>query len=351
MALLWIEGFEGFGSTGSVSSSSDMLRKYNTNRVDGFGTFVTGRQGGSSIAFNTDTTGFPRFSTPSLNAGGAIDTIIIGFAFYCGSLPSGDTDILRIVGEQSDYEFDLEISSTGELVANRRNSELGRSTTAGMTASNWYYIELKVFFDNSSGTVDIKVDGTSVLSLTSQDTLFGPVANVSGVEFWGANNGSYDFTYDDIYICDDSGSLNNDFLGDCVVSAIYPNAAGDDTDWTPDTGSNFQRVDEDPSDDDSSYVESSTSSDRDLYNYDSMPGSLGDIVGVQVNTKVRVTEVDPFTLKQVCKSGTTVSADSGSAVASNVYGHRERVLETDPDTSAAWTESGVNAAQFGIEVG
>lgn len=349
MALLWIEGFEGFGGTGTVPSENDMTRKYLTWRVATFGSLVTGRGGAGTFAYDTITTGNPYFQTPVLNQDGAIDNIIIGFAFKFDALPSGDTNMMYIITERQDYDINIQLSSTGEIVVERRGTELGRSTTAGMSATNWYYIEIKIFLDNSAGTVDVKVDETSVLSLSSQDTLYGPTANVAAVRFYGNNNATYHWTYDDIYICDDSGSVNNDFLGDCSVLAIFPNAAGDATDWTPDSGNNYERVDEAESDDDTTYVESSTSTDEDLYNYGSVSG-LSTIHGLQINTTLRETGAEPYSVYHSCKSGTTTSKGSAIPVGSVVYAHAERILEQDPDTSTAWILAGVNAAQFGIEV-
>lgn len=351
MTLRWVEGFEGFGGLASpIAAGNDISRKYQAFRVETFGTLVEGRQGVGSIAWNTNTTSNPYIQTPAINTAGAIDTIIVGFAWKCDVLPTGDVSILYLIEEYVDFGINMQISSTGEIVVERRGSELGRSTTANMTATNWYYIELKVFIDNGAGTVDVNVDGISVLSLTSQDTLQGTLADIAAVRFYGTNNGAWNFTYDDIYICDDSGSVNNDFLGDSIVTGIFPNAAGDDTDWTPSAGDNYAAVDEDPSDDDSTYVESSTSTDSDLYNYGSVSG-LGTVHGVQINTTLRETDVEPYSVYNVCKSGTTTSKGSTVPVGSVAYTHRERVLEEDPDTSAAWLMAGINAAQFGVEVG
>jgi len=349
--LRWVEGFEGFGGIGTISANNDISRKYLTYRVEGLGTLVQGRAGAGTFAWNTNTTGNPYIQTPALNTAAAIDTIIIGFAWKCDVLPIADTNILYFIEEYIDFGINVQITSGGEIVVERRGSELGRSTTAGLSTETWYYIEIKIFLDNSAGTVDVKVDENSVLSLTSKDTLQGALADVAAVRFYGTTDATYNFTYDDIYICDDAGSVNNNFLGVCMVSGIFPNSAGDETDFTPSAGSNYECVDEVVSDDDTSYVESSTSTDRDLYNYESMPGSLGDILGVQINTTVRETDVNIFTLKQPCKSSTTVSAGSAEPVGSTTYTHRERILEQDPHTSAAWIEAGVNAAQFGVEVG
>ena len=49
---------------------------------------------------------------------------------------------------------------------------------------------------------------------------------------------------------------------------LRPNAAGDETNWSPDSGSNYARVNESSQDGDTSYVERTSTIANDLYNID-----------------------------------------------------------------------------------
>ena len=77
-----------------------------------------------------------------------------------------------------------------------------------------------------------------------------------------------------------------------------------------------------------------------------------DIFGIVVKTEPRMTAFPgDLDLHQTVKSGTTTSDGDAFNIADDSYTSIQRVLETDPDTSSAWTVSGVNAAQFGIKTG
>jgi hypothetical protein len=341
MALLWVEGFEGFGTTGAPTPDID--RKYPvTNRTSFMAGIETGR---ISYALNTATTSNPYFQTPSL---GSITEIITGFAFKYSFLING-SGVCHVIDTNGALGCNLTLFSSGLLVFRRGSTRLATSVIA-LRPDRWYYIELKMTIHDTTGSAVLKINGAQQFSISGVDTKVGSVTTAQGFRYWGTINVNAAYTYDDLYICDTTGSANNDFLGSIRVDSILPNAAGDATQWTPSAGANYATMDENPQDDDTTYVEDSTSTDQDLYNYASMP-SVDTINGLQINTTVRETDVSDFTLKTLIKSGTTVSADSAQAIAGTSFETLVRVAELDPDTSSAWTESGVNAAQFGVEVG
>ena len=54
--------------------------------------------------------------------------------------------------------------------------------------------------------------------------------------------------------------------------------------------------------------------------------------------------------KTIARSGAT-EADAGTTHdAGGSYACYQDIFEADPDTSVAWTEAGVDAAEFGIEI-
>jgi hypothetical protein len=109
-------------------------------------------------------------------------------------------------------------------------------------------------------------------------------------------------------------------------------------------------VNENPCDEDTSYVEESTASVTDLYDYDALP-TLGDIYGLQINTVCRETDATTFSLITPIESGGTQYDDLAQIVGTTDWLTVIRLAEEDPDTSTAWTASGVNASKFGVKVG
>jgi len=341
MALLWVEGFECFGTTigNDPLPFGAIARKYlnvanETNMV-----MQTGRIGGFALLMPNAAT----FTTPSLTTN---DTLICGCAFR--NLGGVDYSLVILFdGGTKNINVRWE-DGTGELDIWRGNTLL--ETTSGLALSTdvWYYLELKAKTNNSTGSYDVELAGVSIFSASGIDTQDGSNAYSDNVRFFGATSQPQ---WDDIYICDASGSINNDFLGNSKVVAIAPD--GDDTaNWGTSTpnASHYANVDENPSDDDTSYVEENTTNATDLYDYEAAP-SLGTVHGLQINTMCRETDVTPFSLITPIESNGTQDDDSAQAISTTSFTTIVRVSEEDPDISAPWTDSTISAAKFGIKVG
>ena len=339
MALLWIEGFE---TCGTANPPDGLEEKYNTsNRVNLTDT-TTGRSGtGTAWLANTSASAYIQTATI-----GSTDEFFIGFAFRTEVL--ANQPICQIYDSSAALGLNLRLTASGELAVYRNTTLLGTSSGAGITTNVWYYIEWGGLINNSTGTYDVLVNEVNVLSGTGADTL-QTGATWGQVRFTGSAIFPHNFAFDDIYILDETGSTNNTFLGSVKVQGIFPDAAGDSTDWTPDSGSNYARVNENPADEDTSYVESGTSTDRDLYNFDAT-SNLGTVYGLQTNIRCRLTDANAFSLNTVVKSGTTTDVGSSQAIPSTSYRVLHNIYELDPDTSLAWVASDIDSAQFGFEV-
>jgi hypothetical protein len=344
--LRWIEGFEGFGSSAG-SAAVGVSGKYQSFDSDSDFTVRSGRTGGFSLEISGTST-LKGFQTPAL---ATMSTVYVGFAFKQAAF-NVLHNVLQLV-EGNISHGTLRVLTSGEW-RYHLGTEIGTTigTTSGFaaTANNWVYVELIVKIHDTLGTVDLVINGASALSFTNIDTRNAGNGVCDRVRFYGSSNGSDDPTYDDIYILDDTGSVNNNRLGAQRVVGIYPDGDGDSSQFTPSSGNNYAAVDDNAHDSDTSYVESTTSGDTDLYTYESV-NSLPNIKGIQINTTVRETDANIHTLKQVAKSGSTQSDGSAVAVGTPTFRTITRLMEADPDTSSQWTASGLDAAQFGVKVG
>lgn len=152
-------------------------------------------------------------------------------------------------------------------------------------------------------------------------------------------------------MADDTGDVNNDFLGDCHIEGSLPDGAGDSTQWTPSSGNNYQAVDETAPDGDSTYIESETAGHKDLYSHSDLTRITGSIVGVQVNMVGRLTKAaTPRTVKAKAKSGTAEGDGANYQYDSTDYRNAIGIFESNPDTTAPWTVTEINSAQFGLEL-
>ena len=204
MALLFIEGFEQYndelelgrgGWSGAFSSA--------------IGNIVTGRNGGKAME-NRGTLANVRHGFT------ATDFFVFGHAFRIQD-QLATLNYLTFYSPGNTSMIVLRITTSGELAILRGTTVLEETVGLNLGADIWYYIELKILIHDSTGTYDLVVDGISVLSDVNQDTRNGTPTEVNRFDFLGS--GTIDPAIDDIYILDDAGSDNVDFLGDVRVES------------------------------------------------------------------------------------------------------------------------------------
>jgi len=344
--LLWIEGFEGFGTTLNADPSPVGVvgRKYSVAHEDDM-RVATGRLGGYSLHYLIEAA--IALYSPGLST--TDDTLVVGFATKFSS--TGNTCYLMCMYDGGNaLGINLRIiPTTGELLIYRGSTLLKTTSGLGLLTGAWYYIELKVVCANSpNGSYEVRVGGINVLSATGVDTQVGAFAY--HYKFGMTTTAGLNPYFDDIYCLDGSGAVNNDFLGNMRVIALRPDGDTAANAWTRSGGAeNYDLVNEDICDDDTGYVESAVSTTKDLYTYDAVASLADSIKGVQINTMCRETDANSFSLVTVSKLGATESNSAAAAIGTTNYVTKTRLMETDP-TGNAWTIANVDAAQFGIKV-
>jgi hypothetical protein len=343
MALLWIEGFEGFGtSVGNAPSPTGIVEQKWTTSTESLMDIETGRLGGYSLQFTGAATSLIK-SGLTTNA-----TMIVGMAVKF--LVITDTyPFLRFL-DGATSGCGVYVTPLGELAVKRGTTSLGITSGLGIVTDTWYYIEFKVVCNDTTGSFELRVGGVSVLDDSGIDTKAGTHTYHDGVQLRIVEGAGEDTWFDDFYCLDGSGATNNDFLGNMRVIAIRPDGDTAANGFTRSGGAeNYDLVNEAPCDDDTSYVESGTSTTKDLYTYDAVSGLGDSIKGIQINTVCRETDANSFSLVTVAKLGTTESNSAAAVIGTTDYVTKTRLMETDPDGNA-WTISNVDATQFGIKV-
>lgn len=292
------------------------------------------------------------------------DTFIIGCRINAPrEIIQGTTDIFQLYDENRNITARLELYI--DMMMRCVGSEYSDYFTfdQGLRGRGVEgYLEWKVYLHDTNGTWEVRWNGDTIFSDTNKDTKYrGDTTGANRARFVSLNSTNTateeGFRISDIYICDDAGSVNNDFIGPCRVLTLHPDADGDDEDWSTSSGSDsYALVNEtSPADDDSDYIEDSTTGNRSLFTYDNVPTGMGsNIKGVQLCTLARITDATNYDLKNTVKSGSSLYYDSAVTIDQQSYTDMEQqkwIMETDPDTAAAWTESGLNAVQCGVEVG
>jgi len=350
MALCWIDGFDAYGAaTTEVCDSGRLGMRY--PRISYEGTYnnahvVVGRQLGNALQLSQY---LSYCETPPCTTG---DTVIIGIA-----AKRGHTDQFHIcrLRNAENSSFYLRSPNGGtELEAYRGATLLGTTSGANIDVGVWRYIELKVRWGINAGTFEVKVDGTTLLAETGQQTgeigesYYDRVALLSGFRHGMPSEPNPQF--DDFYICDTSGSVNTDFLGDRKVVTLFP--ASDESvnfETVLPAGDHYEAVN-DQALDDSSYVESSVVDTKDIYALDALPPNLGDPNGIQVVTTSRSTGHTFYDLVPTIKTNGS-EFDRDSIRTNSQYQGYNYLVEINPSTELPWTLSDLDNLQAGLKVG
>jgi hypothetical protein len=332
MSLLFMDGFDHY-------AIAALPLKWTT--VAGTWAAITG----SSTRFNfgqamyTATNGgYLRETFPST------DVIIVG-CNYQWSAGASQIQIIAFEDSAAAAQFDILRNADGTFTL-RRGTTAVLTTTRAILPAIWYNIQIKLYI-NGSGTAEIVIDGSSWGSF-SGDTQQTANANVAAVLFknTAANNGQ---TYDDIWICDDAGSMNNDLLGDVRVRTVWPAGAGNYTQWDPSAGSNYQNVDEATFDSDTTYNSTDTVDEIDTFNMSDL-GINGTIFGVQIDVVARKDDAGTAKIKGVLRTANpTDNLTTLENTLSTSYSLLREIWELYPDDSAAWEVADVNASEFGYK--
>lgn len=311
---------------------------------------TSGRRGGGALRLA------PSLTTSLRKDLVGAPTLIFGAAIRLGSF-GGSTygrTFLTFGGTAAQHVF-LAVTDDGTVQAYRKATSdvlLGATTAAAVPLGVYFYCELKVTVSATVGTLKVLINGATVLNLINQNTLGAGAAElVTRVTLAapGTNAGIDPTFFDDLYICDTQGAVNTDFFGDVRVDLLLPNADGTYLNFTPDTGTvHFSRVNELVADASTS-VASSTVGHKDSYQFADLAAVAGVIRGVQIVDAALKDDAGARSIAHLVKSGAT----EVTSVAIPLSTDRKlytTVQETDPATGAAWTQAGVNGAEFGIVV-
>lgn len=231
------------------------------------------------------------------------------------------------------------------------NVLLGSSSTA-VTADTWCYIEFHFLISDTVGVVQLKLNSTLVLDLSSQDTNVADT-NIKTVQFGippaggtpatNAGGGTCDFYYDDFIINDTTGSVSNSWPNGAGIEKLVPNADGNYTAWTSTGGAvDYTEIDDVTTygnlpDDDTTTILSSTLNQRTSVNL-SATTIAGTVEAIMLCTYAKNSAAGADEMGHgVRLSG--VDYESETFVPATTYGWQKKVVTLNPGTSARWTTS------------
>lgn len=340
MSLLFMDGFDHY-------AGADVLNKW-----DSIGSYSVAISSSYARSNGQGLRCYYSATKPNKSLGVNASTLIVGFAFYLGETGitnSTSTGILYFY-DDSTKQIMITVNSSGQIVVYNGDGTLLGTSTNTVSYLHWYYLEAKVSFHETTGTIDIRINGTSWLSLTSKNTINSVNEYANKVMIGAAYYDKYVY-FDDLYVCDTTGTKNNDFLGDVRIDTLLPNGAGNYTQWTPSAGSNYQNVDDAIAiDDDATYNSADTIGYKDSYTLTDLDALGTTIHGIQLNTTYRKDDAGTRGVQAFIRTNST-DYDQGDEVSLlDTYTQDQIIIEDNPNDSAAWEEADINALEIGIEL-
>lgn len=195
------------------------------------------------------------------------------------------------------------------------------------------------------------------LAIPITSALSAPLALTGGATYW---LGFITDTALAMYLND--ANLNGVKAANTYTSgapATCPTVTTGQNDWVvwgnvTGTTSNAYEVNQNPTPDsygDYSYVQSSTVGNEDLYNFPSLAVAPAQVHTVAIKGFIRDSDAGARTVTLNMKSGGTDGTGSAAAAQPlTTYGWMSSYFATDPNTSAAWTNTALNAALAGYKI-
>lgn len=338
MTVYLIEGFEGSPTTADYYSGK------HPRMSSGWSCNATGRWGGTDRYMKMGGGGSSASMTFDLSDVNP-STILCGWA---GGIFEGGNDTFDLFRLRDGTTNQIYMTWNASGYFQLRHGSGTEFARFYQPLSTWYYHEIKAVIDNTTGSLQWRVNGADIYNQTNIDTQNTANAYITQVYYYGfQSEGSF---WDDLYIAD-SGSL----WGDIRVQCIVPNGNGNSSQWVgqdADSTDNYLNVDEAPGsnpDDDTTYNESSTVGNKDTYACQDLAFSSGTIHAVQPSLFARKTDT---ATRQVCTvarlSGGTEEDGPTQSLATG-YQYWADIRTTKPG-GGAWTVSDVNNGEFGMKV-
>lgn len=341
MALLFMDGFDHY-------ATADLAKKYASVGSTSSVQSAAGRRGGGALRCTS--------SSPSVTKTlAASSSWVIGFALSVSIFPGSASAIAALL-DAGTIQCSLMVNPDGTLsvVRGASTAVTGGTSVAALSVGAFAYIEWKVTIADSisSGTCKVRINGVEVINVTTgQDLKSTANTTANQVRVGSASSLSVaQHDFDDLYVCDQSGSNNNDFLGDVRVDTLFPTADGNYSQFTPSTGTDHYVLVDEATPNTTDHNDGANVSDRDSYALGNLAALVSQTVyGVQVNAACLKDDAGAKSASTFVRSSST-NGDGASVALSTSQAYISQVYETDPNGAVAWTETTVNAMEAGVRV-
>lgn len=315
--LLWADGFSWIEAASGVSSSAQLANRYSS--VSGAPVTAVGELGRPCLKGPVSFTSAELANTPK-------SVYVVGFSLLVEGTAAGQINesLLEVKNGNNTGITIFSVATPSQergdfrLVVNDSQGRLVGDSVGPFLQNQWYYIELKI-----DGTdLEIRVSGYTAMRASLKAT---PLMDKVALGMASA------VSCDSLYVLDDAGLLNNDFLGPVSVDGLFALLEFENVGWTPVGGSSVSAL---------------RWLDGDTQRLDGSPGgsvsfrldpafrsSAGAIAGLFISYVAKDGNLDVVLNNTVLDSVSTTGA----------FEHRFAISEENPETRAPWSYSDMAA--------
>lgn len=250
-----------------------------------------------------------------------------------------------------DTQMQIAVKPDGAVIIWRGHMTTGVQVAASVPGvidlSLHQFVSAKCKIDNAAGEVIVRVNDTQVVSFSGDTQV---TANAYATNIWVGGrppNPSFSLHFSDFRVNDDSGAKNNSFPVPSRILCLFPTGDGVSSDYTRNVGaSDWEAVDEVQSDDDTTYIESSTVGHVSYFDVQDPVAFNAAVFAVAVNTIDKRDDVGARTARHKIRfgAGPTVSNGAAYSPAAAQYTNSQTIFE---DTIS---QSELDGLQIGAEV-
>ncbi len=302
--------------------------------------------GQSYRLYNTDNSSgviYTTFTMPS-----DLPTVYFRFAFKIDKASSSEITIAEMyegAGVQLHGKITL-IPSSGILRAYRSTNTLATSAAGVVSQQNWNVMEVMLTVADSGGRFVIKVNGVTVIDFTGDTRNLGTAGRTSQVRIGIITTlGTYANMYlDDIIFSDDA------WPGTGGLWVLPVTGNGDLQEWTASEGEQHACVSTLPADFTRFiYASGAVAGVDSNFEFANLPLTPTAIGAVMLVAQARAAAPGSVPVRTIAYSGATVA--NGATVGVDVGTITlTQIMDTNPATASAWTESAVNALKGGVGI-
>lgn len=346
MAIQWMDDFGSYGNTESYmlnglyaaletgNASFDLVTDPDVGATNIVGRFTDGTDNDYCVG--------PRkvLSSTVTTAGAAA-------RFWPASLPATNNAYPVFFSFRTNANariVDVGILSTGAIVARNFVTGVFHETTGPvMVANGWQHVEVKVVINSVVGSIEIRVEGVTVLNVTGIDTGTNGVAQVAFAGERNLTQGFPTFYFKDFVLWDGTGSYNNDFLGSVSVVALTPDS-DNSFNWAASTGSVGYVLIDESTPNDADYISAiNPPPAASTFGLSNLPPDVTSVKGLMTLVRARKTDGGDGNLQASLVSN-SVGATGANRPITTAYTYWYDIHEIDPNTTAPWTPVAVDAA-------